>query len=128
MCSDSAIYGDVGDIISQGLMCSQEGSLARIFPTQDWEQESTESGAGYGVNISASLANYDPESRSWKTSQLCLSGEWDEFWETWPASGMMRNGVVYLLPPLVRTTSESECGLWPTPTASDFKGASWGCR
>ena len=50
--------------------------------------------------------------------QLCLVGEWDEFSETLPRSGMMRNGSVFQLPPLVRLTGGGS-GLWPTPITAD---------
>lgn len=63
----------------------------------------------------ALLASYDPATSSWKTSQLCLDGEWQEFWETWPRSGMTRNGTAYALPTSVPRTEESESGFWPTP-------------
>jgi hypothetical protein len=42
-----------------------------------------------------------------------------EFSETWPRSGMMRNGIAYQLPPLVPLTDETASGLWPTPTSQD---------
>ena len=41
----------------------------------------------------------------------------NEFSETWPRSGMTRNGIAYLLPPLVRLTDETGSGLLPTPRA-----------
>ena len=36
-------------------------------------------------------------------------------------SGMMRNGIVYPLPPLALLTGETASGYWPTPQASDEK-------
>lgn len=38
-----------------------------------------------------------------------------EFSETWPRSGMTRNGIAYLLPPLVPRIDANEFGSWPTP-------------
>jgi len=66
----------------------------------------------------ASFANYDPATSSWRTSQLCLDGEWSEFSETWPRAGMTRNGKAYEHATLVPRTDESESGLWPTPDAN----------
>ncbi len=43
-----------------------------------------------------------------------------EFSATWPRSGMMRNGTVYQLEPLVSPMREIASGLLPTPTASDY--------
>jgi hypothetical protein len=37
------------------------------------------------------------------------------FSETWPRSGLMRNGIAYQLPPLVPLTDATGPGLWPTP-------------
>jgi hypothetical protein len=43
----------------------------------------------------------------------------DEFSETWPAAGSMRNGTVCQLRPLAPRTSATGSGLWPTPVAHD---------
>ena len=82
-----------------------------------------------GPRLSDSLATYDRATSSWRTSQHCLlaqaNGEADglaEFSETWPRSGMMRNGTAYQLPTLVADSFGTEFGLWPTPNATAFKG------
>lgn len=98
---------------------SPAGSPARTSATQGSEQESTESEVGSGLSMRESLANYDPASCSWRTSQLCLDGEWAEFSETWPRSGMTRNGELFRRPTLERPTSENASGLWPTMRAAD---------
>lgn len=68
------------------------------------------------------LATFDPVSSSWRTSQLCLvaqasgqAGGLAEFSETWPPSGMMRNGKIYRRQPWALPIAESASGLWPTP-------------
>jgi hypothetical protein len=71
--------------------------------------------AAYGRITPELLARFDPDTSSWRTSQLCLDGAFHEFSETWPRSGLMRNGTAYQLPPLVRLTEGTESGLWPTP-------------
>lgn len=92
-----------------------------------------ESAAGCGANTRASFANFDRATSSWKTSQLCLDGEWSAFSETWPRAGMTRSGKAYELPTLARRTEESESGFsrtprtgairfWPTPTQADSDG------
>lgn len=77
----------------------------------------------YGRNFAELLARYDLDSQSWKTSQICLLANeelgLDEFLETWPRSGLMRNGISYQLPPLVPHIAGKESGSWPTPQASD---------
>src|SRR5690606_6360852 len=85
------------------------------------------SAAGYGRSTPDLLAKFDPVSSSWRTSQLCLVEGLTVFSETWPRSGMMRNGTAYQLPPLVPLTDATASGLWPTPTVNgnyNRKGAS----
>ena len=69
------------------------------------------------------LTKYDPITSSWKTSQLCLDGDLQEFLGTWPRSGMTRNGTAYRLPTLAESTSGTEYGLLPTPAARE--GRDW---
>jgi hypothetical protein len=76
----------------------------------------------YGRNTPELLAKYDHATSSWRTSQLCLDGDLTEFSETWPRSGLMLNGIAYQLPPLVRLTDETACGLWPTPHSNASTG------
>ena len=77
-----------------------------------------ESDQGCGASLRGSLASYDQDSSSWKTSQHCLSGELETYSETFPESGMTRSGQLYPRAPWVRHMCDDECSLWPTPTAS----------
>lgn len=67
----------------------------------------------------------------WMTPVRDLFGErWEIFSETFPSSGMMRNGVIYELPPSeppidVSASSSSGDGLLPTPTAQLNAPAPW---
>jgi len=56
----------------------------------------------------------------WITPQrdLFSSLQWDEFSETWPRSGMTRNGIAYPRRPLVPRISGTGFGYLPTPDAS----------
>ena len=71
-------------------------------------------------------AEFSPDSSSWRTSQGSFLGVMDisdAFSETWPRSGSMLDGRCYPL-----RTSEPPIfgrgfGLWPTPTACDWKGS-----
>jgi hypothetical protein len=72
-----------------------------------------------GPNISQPFAHYDPNSQSWKTLQITLSGDLEQFSQTWPRSGMTRNGIAYQLQPLAPLTSVTESSsLHWTPTAT----------
>jgi hypothetical protein len=77
---------------------------------------------GSGLSSLDSLASYDPESCSWKTSQRSLEGGFCEFSETLPRSGMMRNGGLYPLPNAERHMSESASLSWGTCRASGGAG------
>ena len=99
--------------LTQSVAAFRAKTSARL----DKVQELKAKGLAYGLSTLALLANYDHKSSSWKTSQRCLVEGWTKFSETWPRSGMMRNGTAYQLPPLVRLTDATGSGLLPTPTA-----------
>ena len=89
----------------------QEKAQALMEKTQD-----------SGEKWHGSFVKYSPDTCSWKTHQCSLLGDLEEFSETWPAWGLMRNGECWERQKLVQSTSEIESGLWGTPTTSqDFK-------
>jgi hypothetical protein len=114
------------------LTLSAAGSRARTLalPTKT-VKELGGAEAGCGQSTHGLFASYDPSTRSWKTSQLCLfqsevssQPESQPFLETWPRCGMMRSGTAYRLPTLVPGIGGTESGFLPTPTAaSDSKGS-----
>jgi hypothetical protein len=85
-----------------------------------------ENAAGCGEKWHASFARYDPDSCSWKTAQCSLLGGLDEFSETWPQWGLMRDGECWEQRTLEQTIRGTEFGLsleiWPTPVKSDYAG------
>jgi hypothetical protein len=112
--------------ISPLLTSSAEDSPARISAMPASEQESMENAAACGQNMRESFANYDPATSSWRTSQLCFTGEWSEFWEIWPRAGMTRNGTAYpreSLAPIFYATECLSLPLIPSPVAVDCKGS-----
>lgn len=105
------------------LMSSQAASHAKTFPQQEsklaWAQEPA---AASGPRSCDLLANYDPATSSWRTSQHCFlaqaKNEADglaEFSETWPSAGMMQNGEIYRRAWSVPPTGGNASGSWPTP-------------
>ena len=74
---------------------------------------------GSGQRSRMSFARYDPATRSWKTFQDCLDGASVTFSETWPSSGMTRNGIAYRLPTSVPPIYATGSGLWHTSQAAD---------
>lgn len=96
---------------------SAADSHASTSPASDCGPESALRDRDSGQTIFGWSVSYDPVLCSWKTSQVCLTGELAEFLETWPRAGMMRSGVVTRLPNLDCPTFGSGCSLLPTPGA-----------
>jgi hypothetical protein len=84
-------------------------------------QELTENEVECGEKWRASFTKYDLDTRLWKTHQCSLLGDLEQFLETWPQWGLMRNGECWEQMPLGVVTIEKEYGYWPTPTATDWK-------
>ena len=62
---------------------------------------------------------WNPSRDCWESEQMdLLSGQQDVWSETWPQSGMTRNGVLLALPTSAPLTSESDCSLLATPQAN----------
>jgi len=70
----------------------------------------------------AYLENSDQNSYYWRTSQGSLFETWESYSESWPRSGMTRNGTAYRLSPLVRLTDVIGCSSLPTPNTMDHAG------
>lgn len=94
---------------------SAADSPAKTSATPAPEPGSTGHARVFGRSTPVSFASYDPATSSWRTSQLSLLEGSDEFSETWPRSGMTRNGTAYRLQPLAPLTGATVSGLWPTP-------------
>lgn len=108
------------DPMESRLISSVEASPVRTLASLAHELGWTASAADYGQSSPDSFARYDHDSSSWRTRQACLVSGWAEFSETWPRSGMTRNGTAFRLPPLTLITRETASGLLPTPTAQGF--------
>jgi hypothetical protein len=90
------------------------------------EEELRRHAQAFGRKSPVWLANYDRNTSSWRTSQLCFLAQMNglgdglaEYWGTWPRSGMMQSGTAYQLPTLAHLTNETACGLLPTPRKND---------
>lgn len=108
---------------SNELTSLQEDSPVRTLAASEGVPGSTETDRVYGPTSTALFANYDQALSLWKTLQACLTGELDEFLETWPKSGLMRNGKCFQQQPLALPTYGNAFILWPTPGANDHKGS-----
>jgi hypothetical protein len=89
---------------------------------QDEERESMAQDPACGVSSTDSYARYDPDTSSWRTCQGSLFEGWTEYSETFPKSGMMRNGQLSPLPmsahPISGSGSGSSRGIHRIPTPS----------
>lgn len=100
---------------------SMRASLARTSLWLAEAQASTgENEVASGRRSCDAFASYDPDSRSWKTAQLSFLGGYTLYSETWPTSGMMRDGRSYQLPQSVPPTFGRGGGACvPTPCNTD---------
>ena len=105
-----------------GSMSSAAGSPARTFPQPARVPELTEPGLASGLSLRESLARFDRASSSWKTAPSLLPEASDAFLGTWPRWGSMRNGECWERTAPAWTIAATECGLLPTPLATDCKG------
>lgn len=70
------------------------------------------------------LAKWNPSRDCWEHTDLIdlLSEHLDVYSETFPTSGMTRNGSVYERPTPARHTADSVCSFLPTPQVADVTG------
>lgn len=76
--------------------------------------------AGCGHSLFGSLAYYDHDTSSLKTSQPSLGEDWGACLVTLPRAGTMRNGIVYQQDSCTAMSGNGS-SLWPTPLARDWK-------
>lgn len=105
----------------------QGDSPAKTSASLESELGLRESDQDSGESLPGSFAWFDPDTSSWRTYQGCLFPAMDglppldEFSETWPRAGTMRNGRVYRRGLLVPHKPDGEYSLSPTLKASDHK-------
>jgi len=115
------------------LMSFRAAFHALTLAQREKAQELMENEAECGEKWRASFTRYDPDSSLWRTHQCSLLGGLDEFLETWPQWGLMRDGECWEQQMLAQTIRGTESGLllnpmenqtpppppphWPTPTA-----------
>jgi hypothetical protein len=105
------------------LMSFQEDFHAKTFQLQEKELELKESAQECGNRWQGLLARFDQDLSLWKTVQCSLLEDWEQFSETFPKWGSMRNGELFQQPISEQIIKEKEFGLWPTPVTMDSIGA-----
>jgi hypothetical protein len=108
-----------------------EDFLAKTLVQREKAQELMESEAVCGEKWRASFTKYDPDLSLWKTHQCSLLGDLDEFLETWPQWGLMRDGECWEQRTLEQTIRGTGFGLSPngvdsfhTPNTTELDGGS----
>jgi hypothetical protein len=86
-------------------------------------QELMENDQECGEKWRGSFTKFDPNTSSWKTHQCSLLGGLDDFSESWPQWGLMRDGECWEQQTLAQTIKGTESGLlesgkWATPDAN----------
>lgn len=107
------------DLGEELLMSYRAGFPARTYQPLGGGKALQDPAAASGKKWHALLAKYDLDTCLWKTAQCSLLADLEQFLETWPRWGSMRNGACYQQPMLARRTSEKESGFWATPTTMD---------
>ena len=139
-CSNLSQFGLTCAVLTEGhgaelLMSFLEASRARTSAPQGKVRASREPALVSGLNLLGSLARFNRATSSWKTPQCSLVEGLDEFSETWPRWGSMRNGVSWarktpsgILAIRARITNEKGSGSserWPTPRAQEANGGDY---
>ena len=113
------------------LMLYLAGFHAKTSPQQEKELELMESDQECGEKWQGSFTKYSQDMRSWKTHQCSLLGDLDEFSETWPQWGLMRDGECWEQQTLEQTIRGTGSGLSPngkdsfhTPNTTGLDGGS----
>jgi len=101
-----------------------EGFHVPTSQPQEKGQELMERPQECGEKWHGWLAKYDHDTSLWKTPQCSLLEEGLESLATLPKWGMTVSGLLWEQPMLMPHTSETECGLLPTPNSRDWKDTS----
>ena len=108
-----------------------EAFHAKTLVQQGEAQELMENDQECGEKWRGSFVKYSPDSCSWKTHQCSLLGDLEEFSETWPQWGLMRDGECWEQLTLAQTIRGTGFGLSPnnetffhTPCTTGLDGGS----
>ena len=105
------------------LMLFLEDFRAKTSQPQESRQVSKVQRADFGSKCLGLFAKWDQASCSWRTPQILLLGDLEQFLETWPRWGTMQGGESLELTGPGPLTKEKGSGSWPTPIANDAKKA-----
>jgi hypothetical protein len=102
----------------------QRGFRANHFQWQE-KAGAKKTRATSGRRPSNVYAIYDQDTRSWKTSQVCLiAATSPKFSGRWPKQGLMRDGLCSEQTMWERRTEGKDSGYWPTPDTQNHRDGS----
>lgn len=103
-------------------------SLAKMSVSQEIEQGYKVNARPSGRSFIVSFAKFAPDGYLLKMSQgfyqVTMENLPERYSENLPPAGMMRNGELFLLPPLEHCTYESDSSFFPTITSAAGFGGS----
>ncbi len=100
-------------------------SLAKTLALLEKVSELSVKEVGYGLKCIELYGKLDHDTLSLKTAQCSFFGDLRKSYATFPKSGIMQNGSVYLAPTLEYNRVGNDYIVLPTPMKSTAKGA---CR
>ena len=114
----------------KSMLCLEDFRAKTLVP-QEKAQDLMEKDQDSGEKWQGSFTKYSPDSCSWKTHQCSLLGDLEQFSETWPQWGLMRDGECWEHQTLERSMKGNESGLLPdnqnffhTPNTTGLDGGS----
>lgn len=105
------------------LTLSAVDSLAKTSALLEKVSELQVNEADYGKRCLEFWGKLDPDTSSLKTAQCLLFEDSSKSYATFPKSGIMQNGNVYLAPTLAYNRVGKDYIVLPTPAKSTSKGA-----
>jgi len=125
-------YKPLTDTLGEELLTLyREGFLAKTSQPRGEGLELMENDQECGEKWRGSFVKFDPDRHLWKTHQCSLLGDLEEFSETWPQWGLMRDGECWEQRTLEQTIRETESGFVPngedkfhTPNTTGLDGGS----
>ena len=93
-----------------------EASRARTSASRGKAADLTGHGRASGAKWRALSVKYDRDTSSWRTHRCLFDGDLIESLQTLPKWGSMRNGELWELTTPVLNTAGNGSGYWPTPT------------